>query len=82
MRKAIWKGSLDQTSKSYKSTVTEAEIALLAQKDMNGREIKNIIDAALRLAKRYKTGIAMSHIKTVLEVTSPKPMVMSVGHSG
>ncbi|KAF2794472.1 hypothetical protein K505DRAFT_349259 [Melanomma pulvis-pyrius CBS 109.77] len=46
-----------------------SDLEVLAEKKMNGREIKNVIKAAQLLASEQNTALGLGHIDTVLRIT-------------
>ncbi|KAK8114658.1 hypothetical protein PG999_006727 [Apiospora kogelbergensis] len=48
----------------------ESYITELAKKDLNGRQIRNVITAARQLAKSRQTPMQSTHLKHVIEVSS------------
>lgn len=50
------------------TSVTESELQTLAEVNLNGRQIKNVVKTALLLASRDQTPLKISHIETVLKV--------------
>ena len=52
----------------YESNIGENDLKALAEMDMNGREIKNIVKTARLLASQKKMPLAMEHVATVLRV--------------
>ncbi|KKY17012.1 putative atpase aaa+ type core [Phaeomoniella chlamydospora] len=65
-RKAVW--SKFRKLPAVNSMITDDEISALAEKTMNGREIKNSIKIASLLAEQKHEELNMAHIKTVLMV--------------
>lgn len=53
---------------SDKTSVTESEIATLAEESMNGRQIKNVVKTSRLLASRDKVPLQLEHVETVLRV--------------
>ncbi|KAH8168543.1 ATPase family associated with various cellular activities (AAA) domain-containing protein [Sarocladium implicatum] len=50
------------------ATFTEAELDSLARKELNGREIKNVVSSAQDLAVSKEEALSMTHIQQVLDV--------------
>lgn len=46
-----------------------SDLEFLAQRKMNGREIKNVIKSASLLARGQDTALGLEHIYTVLRIT-------------
>ena len=51
--------------------LSEEELDTLAQKDLNGRQIRNIVSAALALARNAKDDdrVTKDHLKKVMKVS-------------
>jgi len=64
-RKHVWKGFL---SRGIKHELTEEHTDTLADIDLNGRQIKNILKTSQLLACRRKESLQFSHLKTVLNI--------------
>ena len=47
---------------------TEDDLDTLAKKDLNGREIKNVVSSAQDLAVNKSEALSMRHIQQVLDV--------------
>ena len=54
----------------------ENDLKALAEMDMNGREIKNIVKTARLLASQKKMPLAMEHVATVLRVKDGSPVTV------
>jgi len=65
-RKLVWKNFLSFLP--GRPQLLEAEMEALAEQNMNGREIKNVVKAAQLLASGEKKALAMENITTVLQV--------------
>lgn len=65
-RRTIWKTFLDREASS---TVSEAELDILASIDVNGRRIRNITKTARIMTKRQSRGISFDDIKHVMRIT-------------
>ncbi|KAK5656738.1 hypothetical protein OQA88_4286 [Cercophora sp. LCS_1] len=65
-RLSIWKTFI---GREERSTVTEEELDILSDIDLNGRRIKNITKTARMMAKRGGRGISFSDIKNVMRIT-------------
>ncbi|CZR61960.1 uncharacterized protein PAC_11857 [Phialocephala subalpina] len=52
------------------SGISDKDLEYLASKEMNGRQIKNILKSAQLLASRSGKQLALSHIETVLRVSN------------
>ncbi|KAJ4268835.1 hypothetical protein NW762_002905 [Fusarium torreyae] len=62
----IWKTFV--TLGSDNSGLSEADLEELAREELNGRQIKNVVKTARLLAANEGTGLAMSHVNTVLRI--------------
>ena len=60
-------------SRRYSANISDHSLDELAQLDLNGREIKNIVKTARLLASRKKTALEVEHIHTVLRVKNGAP---------
>lgn len=74
-REAIWNGFLSRAVKLASSTsdeaaheVTKGEVKQLAQLDLNGRQIKNVLKSSNLLACHKGEKLALKHLRTVLKV--------------
>ncbi|KAH8589925.1 P-loop containing nucleoside triphosphate hydrolase protein [Bisporella sp. PMI_857] len=56
------------SSSKYSSSICDEDFESLAQMELNGREIKNIVKTAHLLASRKSVPLAMKHVRTVLKV--------------
>ncbi|KAF2967591.1 hypothetical protein GQX73_g5990 [Xylaria multiplex] len=63
----IWKTSMGLGG-HQETRLTEKELTALAEQEMNGREIKNIVKTARLLSKQKNVPLAMEHIELVLKV--------------
>lgn len=64
-RRIIWVNFLD----TAEHTVTKEELKLLADKKLNGRQIKNILKIARLLASRKEEKLGYQHVIATLDVT-------------
>ncbi|KAI1208213.1 P-loop containing nucleoside triphosphate hydrolase protein [Annulohypoxylon truncatum] len=70
-RRAVWSTFLNRAGESASNAnmrFTEQEKDVLASKEINGRQIKNIVHGALTLAREAGETLDMSHIDNVLSV--------------
>ncbi|KAF2868207.1 P-loop containing nucleoside triphosphate hydrolase protein [Massariosphaeria phaeospora] len=67
-RLRIWNNLLELLPASAVG-LDPSDLYYLAQKRMNGREIKNVIKAAQLLAKEQDTALNLDHVHTVLRIT-------------
>lgn len=66
-RKMVWKNFLDNLQQ--RNNITESQLKQLAQMQMNGRQIKNVLKTAQLLARRKDNVLSHQHVLTVLDVT-------------
>jgi hypothetical protein len=70
-KKAIFKMFIDKVRNFGKMKVasfSEEDLDALSRKELNGREIKNVVSSAQDLAVNKEEALSMSHIKQVLDV--------------
>ncbi|GKU02793.1 atpase family aaa protein 3b [Fusarium langsethiae] len=70
-KRTIFKMFLDRVQKLGKLKVeplTEEDLTALSKKDLNGREIKNVVGSAQDLAVNKGEALSIRHIKQVLDV--------------
>ncbi|KAI4176452.1 MAG: hypothetical protein LQ343_000988 [Gyalolechia ehrenbergii] len=66
-RRGIWESFLKKAvTKKGVACYSRADLDSLAKKDLNGRQIKNIISAAFALASRKRDRVAMSHLEVAI----------------
>ena len=65
-RKTLWANFIQQNASN--NTISEEELNVLAMKEFNGHDIKNIIRSALSIARRRRVLLAIEHIKIVAEI--------------
>lgn len=73
-RRSIWSTFLDRArkpSEGAESAFSEKDKDVLAAREVNGRQIKNVVNGALALAKEEGKPLNMSHIENVLSVMHP-----------
>ena len=58
----------------YASHIDEEDLRTLANMDVNGREIKNIVKTAKLLASQKRVPLAMEHVATVVRVKDGSPV--------
>ena len=58
-----------QVSATLEHNLSKRDLERLAQVQLNGRQIKNIVKTARLLAKRSRKPLEYEHISTVLDVT-------------
>ena len=63
-RKAIWSNFL----KPAGASLNDNELRDLAEAEMNGRQIKNVVKMARLLAANEKEAVRLEHVKDVLDV--------------
>ncbi|KAJ2899676.1 P-loop containing nucleoside triphosphate hydrolase protein [Zalerion maritima] len=84
-RKSIWKNFISSYSSSSPSSsqqhhhrrrqqeninLTDRDVALLSEVEMNGRQIKNVFKIAGLLAGKNKVPLSVKHIKAAMEVAA------------
>ncbi len=70
-KRSVWKIFIDRVKSQEGmdvAQITEADYTDLARRDVNGRQIKNIIRAAHALAIHENVALAMEHIRRVIDV--------------
>jgi SpoVK/Ycf46/Vps4 family AAA+-type ATPase len=67
-RRHIWRTFVKPDGASYTSDIREADLDKLAQTELNGRQIKNVVQTSRLLAARDKSPLSMDHIAVVLRV--------------
>ncbi len=74
-RMLVWRTFVRPRSDAskYASNIDEEDLGTLANMDVNGREIKNIVKTAKLLASQKRVPLAMEHVTTVLRVKDGSP---------
>ncbi|KAF3004462.1 hypothetical protein E8E14_004277 [Neopestalotiopsis sp. 37M] len=72
-RRHIWRTFVKPDEASYTSAIREADLDKLAQTELNGRQIKNVVQTSRLLAARDKSPLSMDHIAVVLRVKTVNP---------
>lgn len=70
-KRTVWKLFIDRVRQQEGMTVeniTESDLSDLARRDVNGRQIKNLVRAAQALAIHEEKPLSMVHIRRVIEV--------------
>ena len=67
-RKHVWINFLAASSKGKGHLFTNDDLDLLAQRRMNGREIKNVLKTAQLLASRKREELGAWHVESVLAI--------------
>ncbi|KAF2184022.1 P-loop containing nucleoside triphosphate hydrolase protein [Zopfia rhizophila CBS 207.26] len=67
-RLRVWHNLIDLLPPSFVG-LDSSDLEFLAQRKMNGREIKNVIKAAQLLASEKDTALSLEHVHTVLRIT-------------
>jgi AAA+ superfamily predicted ATPase len=67
-RVRVWRNLVDMLPPSSIG-LDSSDIDFLAQRKMNGREIKNVIKTAQLLASGQEAPLSLGHIDTVLRIT-------------
>ncbi|KPM40505.1 hypothetical protein AK830_g6047 [Neonectria ditissima] len=62
----IWQTFVKRGSQS--NDISDDELAELAQEELNGRQIKNVVKTARLLAASERMSLAMGHVKTVFKI--------------
>lgn len=65
-RRVIWKNFLD-TSK-YGHKISNSDLKDLAAKDLNGRQIKNLLKTAVLLAAKKRETLKKAHVESILSI--------------
>jgi SpoVK/Ycf46/Vps4 family AAA+-type ATPase len=60
----------------YASNISDQTLDRLAEEELNGREIKNIVKTARLLSSRENTLLAKEHVDTVLRVRKASALVL------
>ncbi|KAK8242946.1 P-loop containing nucleoside triphosphate hydrolase protein [Phyllosticta capitalensis] len=79
-RRLIWRTFVMPEGTEAKSALTEGDLDELAQHDLNGRQIKNVVKTARLLAASDARRLSMRHLLTVLRVRQGK--AVSLGGVG
>jgi hypothetical protein len=66
-RLRIWKTFLNHMD--TQSDMTEAEVEALADIDVDGRRVRNVVKTARILAKRQQRAICFNDVKNVMRIT-------------
>lgn len=69
-RRTIWQTFVrpEGVEQKHESTLSDRDLSELAEMNLNGREIKNIVKTAKLLASKKNVGLAIEHVKTVLRI--------------
>ncbi|KAF8334365.1 P-loop containing nucleoside triphosphate hydrolase protein [Amanita rubescens] len=67
-RKEIWMGFLRKVKQDESDSLTPEQIRDLAERDINGRQIKNIVKTASALAKGRNQTVNYAHLVEVLDI--------------
>lgn len=65
-RRHVWSNFLSASSKKH--TFSDHDLDELAEHDMNGREIKNVLKTAKLLANKRGIDLGIEHVKSVLAI--------------
>ena len=68
IRKEIWRSQLEAIPVDEKEIDMSSVLELLADENMNGREISNSINTARTLARHSKEKLQLKHLQTVSDV--------------
>jgi SpoVK/Ycf46/Vps4 family AAA+-type ATPase len=66
-RRKVWRNFLDASMSEH--ALTDRDVEVLAKKQLNGRQIRNLIKASKLVAKRQKAVLSLEHVEMVLQVT-------------
>jgi hypothetical protein len=66
-RKSVWNNFIKRLGPEA-AEVGEEDFDVLAEDEINGREIKNTIKTALVLAERKKEPLKLEHLRVVLDI--------------
>lgn len=66
-REKVWRGFISRTSKDSVQ-IEEQDIEILAETNLNGRQIKSAMKTACILAQTQGVKLNLGHLKTVLKV--------------
>lgn len=69
-RQEVWRNFLERMPPAEIALDIEKDIDQLAELEMNGRMIKNVIKTASSLANRKREGLGMKHLLQVLKIQS------------
>lgn len=69
-RRMVWSNFLERILPAKVALDMEKDVDQLAELEMNGRMIKNVIKTASSLASRKKEGLGMRHLLQVLKIQS------------
>ena len=67
-RLRVWHNLIDLLPPSLVG-LDDTDLAVLAERKMNGREIKNVIKASQLLASEQSAPLGLEHVHTVLRIT-------------
>ena len=67
-RRHVWVNFLNASSKGKKHMFSEGDLDKLANYEMNGREIKNVLKTAQLLASKKGNGLSYEHVESVLAI--------------
>ncbi|EHL01856.1 putative ATP-dependent zinc metalloprotease FtsH [Glarea lozoyensis 74030] len=70
-RRQIWQNFL--TLSKQKSEIEEKDLDMLAQVNLNGRQIKNVLKTSFLLASRKKSPLKREHVEVVLAIEGRRP---------
>src|SRR5947208_3494643 len=68
-RRHVWSNFL--AISKHPNELSENDLELLAAKDLNGRQIKNLLKTAQLLACRKGLPLRLEHINTVIDIEKP-----------
>lgn len=70
-RRMVWKNFI-QSLQVDQSAITDDEIGKLAEMELNGRQIKNVVKMAGLLAADNNSKLEPGHLQTVLRIAKQK----------
>jgi AAA+ superfamily predicted ATPase len=68
-RRHVWSNFLSMSK--YPNELSDSDLELLAAKDLNGRQIKNLLKTSQLLACRKDSPLKLEHINTVINIEKP-----------
>lgn len=74
-RRVIWVNFLDAMGEGTKSAFADKDLDELAEVQLNGRQIKNVLKSAALLAARKRDGVRRAYVDTVLAIERGRPGV-------
>lgn len=81
-KRTVWKLFIDRVKEQEGatiSTITETDLNDLSRREVNGRQIKNLVRAAHALAIHEEKSLSMAHIRRVIDVAESFEMDLKGG---